>query len=381
MSGRFAGIQVKGIMVAASSPATESAEKVLKCQKGGAVAAILKTASKTRLADMGGRRCIIRNGQLYAKSTFNREILTIEQGIALIKDCKEIGVTIPIAASVTELALDPSDWVDDCLRMEAAGADVIQLDFFYIENLLCEPGFERRIVDLLSQILASVSIPIMPKLNISFPATYAAKLLKQSGIRYVSLLDSIKTPPPVSIEYSLVSHDRWVSKVCFESALSGGSLSVFGGFMFPITAKYTEILTQAGFEVCAGGGITDMRDAVNLLMLGASSVQLATEVLLNGYNRFDEIYSGVNEIGRFLAHGADDYSVECFYEHGRKTRDVAVAGKFAKISNKCGKNICDTECEKQTFCSHVRFNNGKPSFEGCEGCGLCVALCPDRIST
>jgi dihydropyrimidine dehydrogenase (NAD+) subunit PreA len=307
LKGNFAGYETDGVIVAASSPATENVRNILECQKNGAAAVIVKTASKTRMSssDSKPRRCFVRDGFFWAKSSFNREILTLEQGETLVRSCKASGVTIPVAASVTELSLEISDWLEDCKRMESAGADAIQLDFFYIENILSKPGFESSFVKLLCTIRENIRIPVMPKLNIALPAGYAAHLLKQGGIRYVSLLDSIKTPSPVFIDWQNNASGQLPS-ISFEKSLNGGGLSVFGSFMLPITAQYTNTLAEAGFEVCAGGGVTNGDSAAKLLMLGASSVQVATDVLLNGYRRFADLNEEINLI--------DNYAVSAYFQ-------------------------------------------------------------------
>jgi dihydroorotate dehydrogenase len=301
ISGRFAGYDTNGLIVAASSPMTESVDKILKCRENGAAAVILKTASKTRMpsSSTAVRRFLVRGGFFWAKSSFNTEILKIEDEESLLKDCKTSGVTIPVAASVTELSLESADWLDDCVRMEAAGADAVQLDFFYIENMFSVPDFEKKFVKLLCDIKNNIRVPVIPKLNVSFPAEYVARLLKLGGIKYVSLLDSIKTPPPIFIDWQNCETDNRRPVLTFEEKLSGGGLSVFGSFMFPLTAQYTDVLARAGFEVCAGGGVTDGGSAANLLILGASSVQVATDVLLNGFRRFSELNDELDMINRY----------------------------------------------------------------------------------
>jgi dihydroorotate dehydrogenase/Pyruvate/2-oxoacid:ferredoxin oxidoreductase delta subunit len=380
LKGKFTGYQTDGVIVAASSPATESAEKILECQKNGAAAIILKTASKTRMASLCAvpRRCFVRDGLFWAKSSFNREILTLDQSEALVRSCKTSGVTIPVAASVTELSLKTADWLDDCKRMEAAGADAVQLNFFYVENMFSKSGFENRFVKLLCTIRENTRIPVMPKLNIALPAEYAAHLLKQGGIKYVSLLDSIKTPSPVFIDWQEdVSGQR--PNISFEGSLNGGGLSVFGSFMLPITAQYTNTLVKAGFEVCAGGGVTNGGSAANLLFLGASSVQVATDVLLNGYRRFADLNK---EIDLIDSHAVSAHfqgrcgDLRLFHELGDKIRNYKDTKHHAELyADRCDSFPCLQQCANQTFCSFICMKENKPSFSGCEGCGLCAILC------
>lgn len=381
LKGNFAGYETDGVIVAASSPATESVRNILECQKNGAAAAIIKTASKTRMPSSCSmpRRCLVRDGFFWAKSSFNREILTLEQGEALVRGCKTSGVTIPVAASVTELSLEASDWLEDCKCMESAGADAIQLDFFYIENMLSEPGFENRFVKLLCAIRENIRIPVMPKLNIALPAGYAAHLLKQGGIEYVSLLDSIKTPSPVFIDWQ-DNVPGQLPGILFKKSLNGGGLSVFGSFMLPITAQYTNTLAEAGFEVCAGGGVTNGNSAANLLMLGASSVQVATDVLLNGYRRFADLNEEINLIDNHIA--STYFQGRCgdlrlFHELGSQIRSFSDTKHHAELYvDCCAPSSCRQECMRQAFCSFVSIKESKPFFSGCEGCGLCASLCP-----
>jgi dihydroorotate dehydrogenase len=281
MTGKFMGYETDGVLVAASSPATESAANASACINAGAGAVIFKTVSACRMPKESDlpRRCFFKDGQLWARSGFNREIMPLDERVI-------IPAGTPRAASVTALSLEPDDWLPVC-ETAAREADGIQLDLFYIENLLTIPDFEGKFIRLLTVLQTELAVPLMPKLNLGLPASYAAYLLKRAGIKYVSLLDSVKAPMPLC----------WNGRQCsVPEHMAGGGLSVFGGFMLPLTKQYTYTLAQAGFQVCAGGGVTNGRDAAELMLLGASSVQLCTEVLLNGYRRFNEIQEELDAI-------------------------------------------------------------------------------------
>jgi dihydropyrimidine dehydrogenase (NAD+) subunit PreA len=155
--------------------------------------------------------------------------------------------------------------------------------------------------------------------------------------------------------------------------LSGGGLSVFGSFMLPITAQYTETMVKAGFEVCAGGGVTNGESATNLLLLGASSVQVATDVLLKGYQRFTDLNKEINEIHK----SGPPVFFQGWHDDAPSVNEPSVGKRHAKIdAGLCNPVSCKQECIRQAFCSHVYMKEGKPSFKGCEGCGLCAVLCP-----
>ena len=335
----FLGYKVETRMVAASCPATETLENILECERNGASAAILKSASSVRLNDKGKRRCLLdnKNGIFWCESGFDREIMTIEKAVMLAESAVKRRKNILIIPSITEMSLNVDKWIEDCEAFEKAGADALQLDFFYFPNLLAEKDFNERFVSLLKIIVEKCHIPIMPKLSISIPAEFAKFAFEKAGIKYVSLLDSIKVPQPAGAD------------------LTGKSLSAFGNFMFPITRQYTYDMAEAGLIVCAGGGVRNAEDASELLRLGATTIQLATEVLLNGFKRF-------SEIGNALKLPAENNSG---YTGVRKVRFDS------SRCIKCGK------CQTQTFCTTIRqITSGKITAESssCEGCGLCEQL-------
>ena len=336
----FLGYEIKGRMIAASCPATETLENILECERNGAAAAILKSSSSVRLSDSGKRRCFLdnKNGLFWCESGFDREILPIAEAAALTRQAVKNRKHILIIPSITEISLNPDKWLADCGAFEQAGTDAVQLDFFYFPNLMAENNFNERFISLLKTLSEKCRIPVMPKLSINIPAEYAVYAFKKAGIKYVSLLDSIKAPPPAGAD------------------LSGNSLSAFGSFMFQLTRQYTYIMAKTGLQVCAGGGVKNAADASELLRLGATTVQLATEVLLNGFQRFREIG---NAIEQPLNKSGYTGSRRIHFDSSRCIN--------------CGK------CQTQTFCTTVKqITSGKISAESslCEGCGLCEQLCP-----
>lgn len=333
----FLGYEVKGRMVVASCPATESLENIIECEKNGAVAAVLKSASSFRLNDGGKRRCLLdkENSLFWCESGFDREIMEISKAVELAKEAVS-KTNLLIISSITEMSLDPEIWLKDCKRMEEAGVHGIQLDFFYFPELMAEDRFNEHFVALLKTLISKCSVPIMPKLSRSFPEVYISKLLKKAGVKYVSLLDSIKVPKPAGAD------------------LTGNSLSVFGNWMFNLTRQYTSVLSKEGFQVCAGGGVVSENEAAELIRLGANTIQLATEVLLNGYKRLSEIEAKLE--------------MTPFHKDPGYTGDRTITFSANKCVG-CGK------CQKQSFCNVVKkfVTSGDNSL--CEGCGLCSQIC------
>lgn len=333
----FLGYNVKGRMVAASCPATETLENLIECEKNGAVAAILKSASSVRLNDSEKRRCLLdkEKSLFWCESGFDREIMEITKAYELAKEAVK-KTKLLIIPSITEMSLEPDIWLEDCRMMENAGVHGIQLDFFYFPELMTEDSFNERFIALLKILISECSVPIMPKLSRNFPEIYISKLLKKAGVKYVSLLDSIKVPKPEGAD------------------LTGKSLSVFGNWMFNLTRQYTYVLSNEGFQVCAGGGVVSDKEASELIRLGANTIQLATEVLLNGYKRFSAIESKLEENLSYKEAGYSGNRIITFN------------------SEKC---IGCGKCMEQSFCNVIKTFMATGNNTSCEGCGLCSQLC------
>ena len=173
---------------------------------------------------------------------------------------------IILIPSFTANSLETSEWLPSCQMLAQSGADAVQLDFFYMGNLIGTENFGYKLTALLHELIAEIPIPIMPKLNINLPKDYVIPMLVDAGVEYVSLLDSVRSP-------------------CFEESdgqyrlserLEADTTSCFGHWQLPLTLGYTYTAAKHGLKVCAGGGVKNSADVKKLLAAGATTVQSAT---------------------------------------------------------------------------------------------------------
>ena len=264
----FMGKQLKNPLIASSCISTENAKNVLRLAKNGVQGAILKSCADYARSECSGRRAFAyepETGCTYAAAPFGAEILTLLECLDFLHALRT-QTDILLIPSFTAASFAPEDWIPACQQLENAGADGIQLDFFYMGNLIGTDGLSRRIVSLLRELNCSLHIPVMPKLNINLPKDYIMPLLVQAGIRYVSLLDSVRSPYLRNTDG--VYH---ISK-----RLDAETTSCFGRWQLPLTIGYTYTAAKHGLTVCAGGGITCADDVQKLLAAGAVTVQSAT---------------------------------------------------------------------------------------------------------
>lgn len=261
MSICFAGMKLKNRIVAASSPLTESLDRLCRCSKAGFGAAIMKsTADYTRTGNGYGRKVVYCSDGYYADSSFEREILTLPEGMELFREFEQLDTGMPLIPSVSADSLDPAEWLRICRAFSQAGALLLQLDFFYLGTLRHDDSFYGRLRAVLHTLAEELSCPVMPKLNPRLDPLQTCALFRECGIQYVSLLDSMREMPP--------GH-----------GLHEGTTSYFGRRQFPLTRQYLAAAKACGLTVCAGGGITSRADAGLLLTEGADLLQLASYVL------------------------------------------------------------------------------------------------------
>lgn len=271
------GVCFENPVIIASCPLTESKSNIMKCAEAGAGGVILKTAAAYQRGTECGQRKILRGKNGYwAQSAFAREILTIEEAAELITETRDC-INIPIIASIAADSLSCDNWVYACTQMEKAGADMLQLDFFYMPDLVALAEAKVQLSYLLVQLKKTVHIPIVPKININLPADFIFPVLKKSGISTVSLLDSIRVP--------LVR--EWVeSQYWEECTLTNEGTSFFGGWQLPLSLHFLMEARIHGLKVIGGGGIRSVEDAEIMLNSGADLIQIASMAM---FGRWEEI--------------------------------------------------------------------------------------------
>lgn len=264
---KFLGKELENPIIASSCIATESVENVLRLAENGVQGAILKSCADYQRGDVSDKRqfAVDKDGFLYASSPFEKEILTLEECLSMLSELRE-KTDILLIPSFTADCLEPSAWIPSCQKLAESGADAVQLDFFYMGNLIGTDNFSVKMITLLKELVKNIPVPIMPKLNINLPKDYIMPLLAKASIEYVSLLDSVRSPYLEEKNGSYFLSER----------LDTQTTSCFGHWQLPLTLGYTYTAAKYGLKACAGGGVKNAEDVQKLLAAGAVTVQSAT---------------------------------------------------------------------------------------------------------
>ena len=150
-----------------------------------------------------------------------------------------------------------------------------------------------------------------------------------------------------------------------------------------MVAEIARNAETANIPVSGIGGITDWRDAVDFLALGASNVQVCTAAMVYGFKIIDDLVDGLST---FL----DDKGMNSVTELVGKAVPSVTDWQYLNLNHvekasidqdlciKCGR--CHIVCEDTSHQAITATLNGKRHFEvidaECVGCNLCVNVCP-----
>lgn len=128
--------------------------------------------------------------------------------------------------------------------------------------------------------------------------------------------------------------------------------------------------------------MNDWKDAVEFLLLGASSVQVCTAVMLKGYRIVEDMIEGLNDYMDRQGFETIDQmvgkAVPQFSEWGNLDLNYEIVAKIN--ADKCiGCQLCVTACHDGAHqCIHPTQESRVPVIDEaeCVGCNLCQIVCP-----
>jgi Pyruvate/2-oxoacid:ferredoxin oxidoreductase delta subunit len=162
---------------------------------------------------------------------------------------------------------------------------------------------------------------------------------------------------------------------------------VLFGLIFPIFKLYSWevipplIAALAGIELFGVGGIYDWRDALEYLLLGATTVQVCTSVLQRGFGLIDPLMDGLSrwlEDHRYSSPAeVIGLALSRLTEHSELTHGVKVISRIdPDLCIGCG--LCYVACADGGHMAIEFSEDRRPVVQEalCVGCGLCAQVCP-----
>ncbi len=384
LSVDFCGIRFANPFVVAASPSTRSGDMVRRAFDHGWAGAVWKTLGTITGVDHPKvSPCYAhegRNEQLHGFENIDLgNDVPLEQSLREIyevkKDYSDSVVIVSIRGETFE-----EKWKDLAKRAEDAGADIIELMFSCPHDIADSPDSEGKVAQQARTITEwtrqVVRIPIMVKMSpnvtdIRIPARAA----KAGGADAISATNTIRSILGVDLK-------------TLRPLPTVGGMSAFGGYsgpvIKPIILRMVAELAgdlKLGLPLSAIGGVVSWVDAVEYMLLGASTVQVGTATMFYGFRIIGDLLSGIEnflrEKGFPSVSGLIGLSLPYITTQPALDRKSLVRAK--PNLEKCVKCLrCYVACRDGAYQAIEVGPDRNPQIleKQCQGCSLCAMVCP-----
>ena len=294
----FCGLKFKNPFLLSSSPVSNSAEMVAGSFEAGWSGVVFKTLNSDRLPIIhpSPRMHCVHFGSKREMAVQNVEMISdrpLKDNLTEFLFLKRNYPDHPIIASIMGFFED--EWVYLAKAAEDNGADMLELNFscphMCIEGAGHKVGQAFQLLEGFTEaVKKNVSIPVMAKMtpnitDMTEPAMYA----KNGGADAISAINTVRG-------ISQVGLDDWVPKpnVFGKGAISGTS----GPAVKPIGLNFIASMAQCkelGLPLSGIGGIETWIDALEYMLLGASTIQVTTGIMHYGYRIVEDMIEGLSD--------------------------------------------------------------------------------------
>ncbi len=389
LSSEFLGIKSPNPFWLASAPPTDKAYNVNRAFEAGWGGAVWKTLGEDPpIVNVNGPRYATFYGNDRRVMGFNNIELITDRPLAVnLEEMRQIKRDWPDRALIASVMLPMEEevWAHLVPMIEDTGADAFELNFGCPHGM-SERGMGAAVGQVPEYIQMATewckkyaSVPVIVKLTPNVTSILPpARAAKAGGADAVSLINTINSIMRVDYE----------TLTMYPSTFGMGS---HAGYCCPaakpialhMIAEISRTADTADIPISGIGGITDWRDAVDHLALGAQNVQVCTAAMVYGFKIIDDLVDGLSS---FLDEKAMTHVSELVGKAVPSVTDwqylnlnyVEKASIDQDLCISCGR--CHVVCEDTSHQAITNMVNGERRFEvideDCVGCNLCVSICP-----
>lgn len=384
LSVEFAGVKFKNPILLSSAEPTfnfEAMKKGIDQNIGGVIAKSYTDVDSLRamqnkpemaLLDESHRLVMGKIPRMYthiSRTCFVKEDLEewlriMERTVAYSRDRDAV-----VIGSVAGGLLD--SWVNISKRLEETGIDMLELNFgcphYGPDGTTGGPVGQNDdvAVSLIRTIRKKVSIPIIvkepPQLS---NIVDSVRKVRAAGADAVTLTN----------RFSGLVLDIEEGKPYIHSVGGCG-----GPWVKPFTLRTIhQVATAMDIPITGSNGATNWRDALEFMMVGATTVQFCTAVMVYGYGLLSETLKGMNEFLDRKGYRSVREIIRAANRHVLPYSEVCLLPqeRYRVEEEKC---IQCGVCVEACFYGAIALEGNQPKItEKCVGCSFCRSFCPEE---
>ena len=271
LRSRYLGLELANPFVPSSTPLSKNLDSARQLEDAGAAALIMHSLFQEEIeanrgTDIGNRAGGDLLGGAHNLGQREEYLMQFQQ--------LQGALDIPVIPSLN--GSSPGNWVGFGEELEAAGAQALELNVYYVAADILEPAeaVEQRVIDLFRAVKDRVCIPVGVKLSPYFSSL--GKLvtdLQADGAAGVALFNRFYQPN-IDLETLSIADS-------LELSTSGDSL---------LAMRWIAILHgRVKLSLAATGGVHFAEDAIKMLLCGADVTYLGSTLLANGPKQLTRI--------------------------------------------------------------------------------------------
>jgi dihydroorotate dehydrogenase (fumarate) len=264
----YLGLELRSPFVVGASPFCDSVQLARKLQDAGAGALVMRSLFEEQLNPPPRRVSMALPGSSGSEvfPEFAEYQLSPEGYVRQLAHLKE-NVSVPVIASLN--GSHPGAWTDFATRLERAGADAIELNFYRVvtDVTVAADQIEAEMLETVGLIAGAVSIPVAVKLSPFHTAlAQLAVALELAGAAGVVLFNRFYQPDVNTSELEVQT-----------------SLRLSDPSEILLRLRWLAILApQLRGSLVATGGFHTADEMIKALLTGAHAVQLVSVLLRHG---------------------------------------------------------------------------------------------------
>lgn len=276
----YLGLTLQNPVIVSSSGLTDSVEKIKKLEEQGAGAVVLKSLFEEQIFFDSGKLVTLDDypeAEDYIRNYTKNN--SVDEYLSMIEETKK-SRSIPIIASIN--CVSASDWIDFSKKIEAAGADALELNLYIFPSEIKTnaKAIEQLYFDLIEKVKRVIKIPVAVKLGRHFSNLLNfVNMLYHRGVEGVVLFNRFYEPDIDTENLKLISSNVFSSPADIRQSLRWIGI---------ISSRVENI------DLAASTGVHDGNAVVKQILAGASAVQVCSILYKKGMEYLNNIISDVD---------------------------------------------------------------------------------------